>query len=72
MDNIAKLLIISGIILVLAGLVFVIFSKVTFLGKLPGDIHIQKGNFSFYFPVASCLLVSVLISFIILVVRLIK
>jgi hypothetical protein len=62
MPALGKLLIISGLILIGFGLLFYFFAKVPFLGRLPGDIYIQKKNFSLYFPLATCLLLSVLLS----------
>lgn len=59
-----KSLILLGIILIIAGLFFTYGGRIPLLGKLPGDFRIQRENFSFYFPLASCLLVSVLLSLI--------
>lgn len=59
-----KVLILLGIVLIVAGLFFTYGGRLPFLGKLPGDIRIQRENFSFYFPLASCLLVSALLSLI--------
>lgn len=55
-----KILIIIGGIFILAGLFFLAGGKLTFLGHLPGDIHFSKGNTEFYFPIVSCILVSVI------------
>ena len=55
-----KILIIIGVIFILAGLFFLAGGKLTFLGHLPGDIHFSKGNTEFYFPIVSCILVSVI------------
>ena len=55
-----KILIIIGVIFILAGLFFLAGGKLTFLGHLPGDIHFSKGNTEFYFPIISCILVSVI------------
>ncbi|MBP9865833.1 MAG: DUF2905 domain-containing protein [Candidatus Omnitrophica bacterium] len=60
MKEMARLLIVSGVILVLAGLVMAGLGKVPGVGKLPGDFYYKRGNFSFYFPLATCLLVSLL------------
>ncbi|MBN2429476.1 MAG: DUF2905 domain-containing protein [Deltaproteobacteria bacterium] len=60
--EIGKALIIFGLILILLGLWLTFAGKIPFLGKLPGDIRFQRENFSFYFPLVSCLIVSVLIS----------
>jgi hypothetical protein len=63
-----KFLIISGIILVVAGLVIQFSDKIPYLGKLPGDIRIERENFTFYFPVVSCILISILVSIILFVI----
>lgn len=57
-----KLLIFFGGFLILIGSIFLLSQKITWIGKLPGDIHIQKGNFAFYFPITTCLLLSLIIS----------
>lgn len=57
-----KVLIFSGFLLILLGLILTFFGKIPFFGKLPGDILIQKKNFTFYFPLASCLILSLIIS----------
>ena len=56
-----KILIFFGLILVLMGLVFTIGGKLP-IGKLPGDIHVQRGNFHFYFPLATCILLSLILT----------
>lgn len=50
--------------MVLAGVALVSFGKIPFFGKLPGDIIIQKKNFTFYFPLVTSLLLSLLVSLI--------
>jgi hypothetical protein len=63
-QEIGKTLIIFGVILVGIGLFLTFVNKVPFLGKLPGDIYIQKKNFTFYFPVATSILISIILSII--------
>lgn len=57
-----KLLISIGGTIVLIGFIILIFSKIWGIGKLPGDILFQKGNFTFYFPIASSIILSIVIS----------
>lgn len=64
MQEIGKALIIFGVILIGVGILLVFMHKVPFLGKLPGDIYIQRKNFSFYFPLMTSLLLSVILSLI--------
>lgn len=61
MNSFGKLFIILGIILVLIGLLFPWLQKLG-LGHLPGDIVVKKKNFSFYFPIVTCIILSILIS----------
>jgi DUF2905 family protein len=58
-----KLLISLGLILLLLGVAWPLLSKLPF-GRLPGDIYIERENFSFYFPLMTGLLVSVVLSLI--------
>ena len=60
----AKGLILFGLILVILGGIMLLAGKIPWLGKLPGDIYIQKKNFSFYFPLATCILISLLLTLI--------
>ena len=62
MASAGKGLIIIGGMLMLAGLALVFSPKIPFLGKLPGDIHIQKNNFELYIPLATCLLLSIIVT----------
>ncbi len=57
-----RLLIILGIALVLAGILSTSAGKIPFLGRLPGDIHIQRKNFSLFFPLGSSIVLSVILS----------
>lgn len=57
-----KLLILLGTILILLGLLLTFAGKIPFLGKLPGDIRIERENVSFYFPLGTCLLISLILS----------
>lgn len=58
----AKILILIGSLLLLAGLALYFFDRLPFFGKLPGDIVVKKKNFSFYFPLGTSILISLLLS----------
>ncbi|MEA1964889.1 MAG: DUF2905 domain-containing protein [Candidatus Aerophobetes bacterium] len=64
MELMGKSLIILGIIILIIGALFLWGNKVPFLGKLPGDIFIRRGNFSFYFPLSSCIVISLILTLI--------
>lgn len=57
-----KILIIAGVILIVAGLVVSFADKIPFLGKLPGDISINRGNWRVFFPITTSILISILLS----------
>jgi len=63
-NSLGRMLILAGILLIAAGIMVLFVQKVPWLGKLPGDIHIKRENFSFYFPLATSLLLSALLSLI--------
>lgn len=60
---VGRWLIALGVVLVLVGLLWPWLGRLG-LGRLPGDIVIERGGFQFYFPIVTCLLVSVLLSLI--------
>ncbi len=62
--GIGKLVIIMGIALVALGLFITFAPKIPIIGKLPGDFYFKRGNASFYFPLASSILISVILSII--------
>ena len=63
MQEVGKLVVLVGVFLVVAGVILWRYpSLFNWVGKLPGDISIQKENFSLYFPVVTCLLVSILVT----------
>jgi hypothetical protein len=66
MQDLGKMLLGFGALVVLLGLILIIagnFSgKVPWLGRLPGDIHIERDGWSFYFPLATCLVISIVLT----------
>ena len=58
--QIGRLLIIIGIVCAALGALFLLSGKIPWLGRLPGDIIIQKKNFTFYFPLATSVFVSII------------
>lgn len=57
----SRWLVTIGLVLVIVGLLWPLLSKLG-LGRLPGDIVIERGNFHFYFPIVTCIIVSVVLS----------
>ncbi|AEI43993.1 DUF2905 domain-containing protein [Paenibacillus mucilaginosus] len=69
MGSIPKLLIAAGIVLIAAGLLWSLAGRFLPLGRLPGDIAIEKENVKFYFPIVTCIVISVVFSLVMYVIR---
>lgn len=68
MMEMGKLLIVLGAVLIVVGAVLLfsgsVGDRVPFLGRLPGDIHVERGNWSFYFPITTSIVISVILTLI--------
>ena len=72
MNPVAKTLIIVGAILIIGGLLWQVGGKFIPLGRLPGDIKIETENMKVYFPVMTCIVISVVLSLAMYLIRLFK
>lgn len=59
MAPMGKTLVFAGLAIAAVGLVLWGLSSVPYVGRLPGDIYIRRGNFTFYFPLVTCLIISI-------------
>ncbi len=64
MNEIGKFLILLGVISIAVGLFLMLLSKFSFVGKIPGDIVIERRNFTFYFPLGTSIILSILLTLI--------
>jgi hypothetical protein len=62
MSAMGKLLIILGIVLIVIGLLFMLGDKIPYIGRLPGDIIIKRERFSFYFPITTSIIISIILT----------
>ena len=62
MSEFSKTLIFFGVVLIAIGLLSSVIGKIPGLGKLPGDIYFRKGSFTFYFPLATSILLSLFLT----------
>ena len=69
MNEVGKNLMIFGLLIAAVGALLWSGIGKGWLGRLPGDIHYTKGNFSFYFPIVTCILISLILTFIIWLFR---
>jgi len=67
--SLGRLLVIFGLLLVVIGALLIFAPKIPLLGRLPGDIVIRRENFTFYFPVATCIILSVLVTILLRIFR---
>ena len=71
LDSLGRIMLIIGGGIFLLGLLMTFVGKVPFLGKLPGDIVIRRGNFTLYMPILTCILLSLLLTILLnIIVRL--
>ena len=66
------MLLVLGLVIAGVGLVWILAPSIPWLGSLPGDIRIERENVRFYFPLVTCLLLSLLLSLIVWVIRLLR
>ena len=62
MNDLGKSLVVIGLLIAVVGVVLMLAGRVPWLGRLPGDVFVQRGNWSFYFPVMTSLVLSVLLT----------
>ena len=62
-------LVLAGIAIIVVGLALWGFSSAPFVGKLPGDIYVRRGNFTFYFPIATSILLSIIATILLSLMR---
>jgi hypothetical protein len=60
--GLGKMLILLGVFIILVGLLLLVGEKIPWIGRLPGDIIIRKKNFTFYFPLATSILISIILT----------
>jgi len=69
MTELGKILMVCGGLMLVVGMLLTWSGKIPWLGRLPGDILIQRDNFSFYVPLATCLLLSGVLSLLLALLR---
>jgi hypothetical protein len=69
MNDLGKVLVIAGLLLVVAGAFLWSGVGRSWLGRLPGDVNYSRGNFSFHFPIVTCIVVSIVLTIILRLFR---
>lgn len=68
-NSLGKMLILFGIFLIVFGLIFMLGGKLSWFGRLPGDIYVERKGFSFFFPFSTSIIISIVLSIIIAILR---
>jgi hypothetical protein len=69
MAGFGKIFVVTGIVMVLIGLALMFGDRIPFIGRLPGDIAVKKENFSFYFPITTSIVISIILTIIFSIFR---
>jgi len=69
MGALGKMLILLGVLIVVIGLLLILGEKIPWIGRLPGDIIIRKKNFTLYFPITTCIIISIILTFLFWIFR---
>ena len=69
LTGLGKMLILFGVVLAAVGVMLYLAGRIPWLGRLPGDIIVRRENFTFYFPLATSLIVSVVLSLVLYLLR---
>jgi hypothetical protein len=67
-SDLGRGLIVLGIVIVVLGLVLTLFDRVPWIGRLPGDIHVQRGHWTFHFPLGTSILLSLILTLLLWVI----
>ena len=62
MPDLGRTLVVLGLVIVAVGLVIMLAGRIPWIGRLPGDIHVQRDTWSFYFPITTSIVVSIVLS----------
>jgi hypothetical protein len=62
MSELGRALIVLGVVITVMGVVLVFFDRVPWLGRLPGDIFVERGHWTFYFPLGTSILLSIVLT----------
>ena len=68
-NSLGKILILFGVFLIIFGAIFIFGGKLSWFGRLPGDIYVERKGFSFFFPLTTSIIISIVLSIIIAILR---
>jgi hypothetical protein len=68
MSDLGRVLIVMGVVIAVVGVVLLLAGRVSGIGRLPGDIYVERGNWSFYFPLGTSIVLSLLLTLVLWIV----
>ncbi len=68
-ESLGRILVLIGLFIIVLGAILLLAGRIPFLGRLPGDIFIQRDNVTCWFPIMTSILLSILLSLILLIVN---
>jgi hypothetical protein len=69
MASMGKMILIMGVVLVILGLALIFGDKIPYIGRLPGDIVVKQEKFSFYFPITTSIIISIILTLLFTIFR---
>jgi hypothetical protein len=69
MADVGRVLVVLGIVIAVVGLVLVLFGRLPGVGRLPGDVVVQRGNWTFYLPLGTSILLSIVLTLVLWLAR---
>ena len=69
LGSLGKILLIFGVVIAGIGLIMILGDKIPWIGRLPGDIIVKRGKFTFYFPLMTCIIISLLLTLLFTLLR---
>jgi hypothetical protein len=67
-EHLGRAVILTGVVLLVVGIAVTLWDRIPIVGKLPGDIHLRKGNFHFYFPLMTSIVISLVLTLLLWIV----
>jgi len=69
MPTLGRLFFIIGALFILLGIIFILFPRIPYFGRLPGDIHIERRGVQVFFPITTCILLSIVLTLVLRIFR---
>jgi hypothetical protein len=62
MQDLGRMLVVLGVVIAVVGVILLVAGRLPWIGRLPGDIHVERGNWTFYFPLGTSIVLSLILT----------